>query len=54
MLADAPRAADELVHLTGRTSSEVASALVELELAGLVHEADGTYRVTASRSIRNN
>lgn len=54
VLADAPRAADELVRLSGRTSSEVASALVELELAGVIAEADGTYRTTASRSVRNN
>ena len=54
VLADAPRAADELVRLSGRTSPEVASALVELELAGVIAEADGTYRTTASRSVRNN
>jgi DNA processing protein len=41
---DAPAAADELVRATGRSAGEVAVALSELELAGLVHEADGVYR----------
>src|SRR5688500_7613109 len=42
---DAPVAADELVRVTGRSAGEIAVALSELELAGLVHEADGLYRV---------
>ena len=41
---DAPAAADELVRATGRSAGEVAVALSELELAGLVREADGVYR----------
>ena len=44
LLADSARDFDELARLAGRSSAEVASALVELELAGLVDEADGLYR----------
>ncbi len=39
-----PASADELVRKTGLGASEVARALVELELAGLVTTADGVYR----------
>jgi DNA processing protein len=46
LLADTPRAADELVHASGRAAGEVAAELVELELAGLVAQADGVYRAT--------
>ena len=35
---------DELVRASERTSAEVAAALVELELGGVVAEADGVYR----------
>jgi DNA processing protein len=35
---------DELVRASERTSAEVAGALVELELSGVVAEADGVYR----------
>jgi DNA processing protein len=35
---------DELVRASERTSAEVAAALVELELGGLVAEAEGVYR----------
>jgi DNA processing protein len=43
---------DGIVRATGRSSAEVAAALVELELAGLVAEAEGIYRcrITAGRS----
>jgi DNA processing protein len=40
-----PATADELVQKTGRQSSEIAQALVELELAGSVAAFDGVYRV---------
>jgi len=40
-----PASADELVRRTGLTASEVASALVELELAGAVAAHDGLYRI---------
>ena len=39
-----PASADELVRRTGLGASEIARALVELELAGLVTAADGVYR----------
>ncbi len=44
LLADVPRAADELTRLTSLGAAEVAGALVELELGGLAFEADGRYR----------
>ena len=40
-----PATADELVRKTGMQSSEIAQALVELELAGSVAAFDGVYRV---------
>jgi DNA processing protein len=40
-----PATADELVRKTGLRSSEIAQALVELELAGSVTAFDGVYRV---------
>jgi DNA processing protein len=44
LLADSACDFDGLVRLAGRSSAEVAAALVELELAGLVDEAEGIYR----------
>jgi DNA processing protein len=44
LLADMPCGADELARALDRPSAEVATALVELELAGVVDEADGVYR----------
>jgi len=44
LLRDGPRAADELARSLERDSAAVAAALVELELAGAAHEADGLYR----------
>ena len=41
---------DELVRASERTSAEVAAALVELELGGLVAEADGVYRARGAAS----
>ena len=44
LLADNACDFDGLVRLAGRSSAELAAALVELELAGLVDEAEGIYR----------
>jgi DNA processing protein len=44
LLSDTAYDFDALVRLSGRSSAEVAAALVELELAGLVDEAEGIYR----------
>ena len=43
-VVDAPATVDELVRRTGVAASSLASALTELELLGLVTEADGLYR----------
>jgi DNA processing protein len=43
-----PASADELVRRTGLAADEIARALVELELAGLVSASEGLYRATAS------
>ena len=45
LLAEGARGADELTRLAGRTSAEVGAALIELELAGLVAQAEGVYRL---------
>ena len=42
-----PATADELAQATGRTPSEIAIELAELELNGLAAEGDGTYRALA-------
>lgn len=44
-VADGAAAADELVRRTGLSAGDVAAALAELELAGIVATADGLYRV---------
>jgi DNA processing protein len=44
VVADAPAAADELIRRTGLSAGELAAALVELELLGLVAQVDGLYR----------
>jgi DNA processing protein len=44
-LADGAASADELARATGLEPGPVAAALAELELAGLIAEADGGYRV---------
>jgi DNA processing protein len=46
LLADGPRASDELVRASGLSAGDAAAALVELELAGVAAEADGVYRAT--------
>jgi DNA processing protein len=43
-IADAPVPADELIRRTGLGAGELAAALAELELLGLVTQADGLYR----------
>jgi DNA processing protein len=48
LLSDSACDFDGLVRASGRSSAEVAAALVELELAGLVDEADGIYRCRLS------
>jgi DNA processing protein len=45
-LTDAPAAADELVRGCDLDAATAAAALSELELAGLVAQADGRYRRT--------
>jgi DNA processing protein len=47
-LRDGARAADDLARALGLASSEVAAALVELELAGLATVADGVYRASTA------
>jgi DNA processing protein len=42
-----PATADELVRATGRGPGDIAAALAELELRGLVGEGDGMYRALA-------
>ena len=44
LVAAEPRAPDQIVRVTGLGAATVASALVELELAGAAVEADGLYR----------
>jgi DNA processing protein len=44
LLTDTACDFDGLVRMSGQSSAEVAAALVELELAGLVDEAEGIYR----------
>lgn len=47
LVREAPAGADELARLAGLDAGEVARALVELELAGLVAASDGLYRVAS-------
>jgi DNA processing protein len=49
LVRDAPAAADELSRALGLEPGSVASALAELELAGLVEEREGVFRA-ASRT----
>ena len=44
VVADAPAAADEIVRRTGLDAAQVAAALAELELLGVVALAEGRYR----------
>jgi DNA processing protein len=47
-LRDRPAAADELARALEEPAAEVATALAELELAGLTDEQAGVYRATAA------
>jgi DNA processing protein len=47
-VADAPAAADEVVRRTGLAPGAAAAALAELELLGVVVQADGLYREVVS------
>jgi DNA processing protein len=49
LLRDRPAAADELARALEVLAADVATALAELELAGLVDEQAGVYRVTTSK-----
>ena len=44
-VADAPAAVDEIVRATGLPAATIAAALAELELSGVVVQADGLFRV---------
>ncbi|MGH3001056.1 MAG: hypothetical protein ACRDM1_00035, partial [Gaiellaceae bacterium] len=44
VVADAAIGADEIARRTGLPAGEVAAAVVELELLGLLVQADGLYR----------
>jgi DNA processing protein len=46
-VAEAAATANELARATGLGAGDVAAALTELELLGVVKEVDGVYRVTA-------
>jgi DNA processing protein len=46
-VVDAPATADEIARATGLQPGEVAAALAELELLGLLGESDGVYREAA-------
>ena len=48
LVVAAPAGMDELVRRSGREVGDVAAALVELELAGVVAEGEGVYRAAAS------
>jgi DNA processing protein len=51
LLVDGARGADELARLGTLPTAEVATALVELELAGLVTAAEGVYRCRSERPV---
>jgi DNA processing protein len=51
VLADGARDADEVGRLADLCGSDVAAALVELELAGLVAGAEGVYRAALTREM---
>jgi DNA processing protein len=46
VVADAPTGADEVVRKTGLDAGRVAAALAELELLGVIEQADGLYRAS--------
>jgi len=46
VVADAPTGADEVARRTGLDAARVAAALAELELLGVIEQADGLYRAS--------
>jgi predicted Rossmann fold nucleotide-binding protein DprA/Smf involved in DNA uptake len=48
-LSETASTADELARATGLEPGRLAATLVELELAGAAHEADGVYRAVVGR-----
>jgi DNA processing protein len=50
VVADAPADADEIVRRTGLGAAHVAAALAELELLGVVEQAEGRYREVMRRT----
>ena len=50
LLADGALDADALGRLAGRSSADIATVLVELELAGCVAQGDGVFRATMPRT----
>jgi predicted Rossmann fold nucleotide-binding protein DprA/Smf involved in DNA uptake len=44
LVADGPTGVDELARRSELSAADLAATLVELELAGLVTQADGLYR----------
>ena len=44
VVADAPVAADDLIRRTGLSARELAAALAELELLGIIAQSNGLYR----------
>jgi DNA processing protein len=46
VVADAPTGVDEVVRQTGLDAARVAAALAELELLGVIEQADGLYRAS--------
>ena len=46
-IREAPAGADELCRATGLPAGELAVALTELELAGVVNEEDGVFRAAS-------
>jgi DNA processing protein len=50
-LGNGAQAVDDLVHMSGITAAAAAAALAELELLGLVAEAEGVYRCLSDRPV---
>ena len=44
VIADAPASVDEIVRRTGLDAASVAAAIAELELLGVIAQAEGRYR----------
>jgi predicted Rossmann fold nucleotide-binding protein DprA/Smf involved in DNA uptake len=49
VVGDSATTANELARRTGQSAGAVAAALAELELLGLVEEAEGVYRTRGRR-----